>query len=116
MSIFHMCKLNTVAHVSVQNHIFPTAEAHGLGNALKHLSKAFFFTKATHVHLRSQAVEGGRHRLSAELDESLTEDDAGADQSQATRHGGHHDGEDQRRRYLPLRRQSLRTCGGNRVN
>lgn len=53
--------------------------------------------------MRSQPVEGGRHRLSTELQESLTEDDAGADQSDAANDNGHHHGQDQGRRQLALR-------------
>lgn len=46
--------------------------------------------------LSSQPVEGGGHRVLTELYDSLTEDDAGADQHHATCDGGDHDGQDQR--------------------
>lgn len=57
----------------------------------------------------SQPVEGGGHRVLTELDDSLTEDDAGADQHHATCDGGDHNGQDQRCRYLVLRRWPLRS-------
>lgn len=44
-----------------------------------------------------------------ELYDSLTEDDASADQHHATCDGGDHDGQDQRCRYLVLRRRPLRS-------
>lgn len=44
-----------------------------------------------------------------ELYDSLTEDDAGADQHHATCDGGDHDGQDQRCRDLVLRRRPLRS-------
>lgn len=61
-------------------------------------------------HLCSQSVEGGRNGLRTELHDSLTEDDAGAEQHNATGDGGDHDGQDQWRRYLVLGRQPLRSC------
>lgn len=61
-------------------------------------------------HLCSQSVEGGRHGLRTELYDSLTEDDAGAEQHNATGNGGDHDGQDQWCRYLVLWRQPLRSC------
>lgn len=45
--------------------------------------------------LCSQPVEGGGHRLRTELEESLTEDDAGADQRKAAGDGGDHNSQDQ---------------------
>lgn len=64
-------------------------------------------------HMRSQSVEGGGHRLSTELQESLTEDDAGADQSDATHDDGHHHSQNQGRWQLALRDGSR--CGCRRV-
>lgn len=61
-------------------------------------------------HLCSQSVEGGGHRLRTELYDSLTEDDAGAEQHNATGDGGDHDGQDQWCRDLVLWRQPLRSC------
>lgn len=72
--------------------------------------------EAVYFHLCSQPVEGGRHRLHTELEESLTEDDAGTDQRHAARDGRDHDCQDQRCRYLALRSQALRSCRENRVN
>lgn len=65
--------------------------------------------EAVCFHLCSQSVEGGGHGLHTELYDSLTEDDAGADQHHAARDGGDHDGQDQRCRYLVLWRQPLRS-------
>lgn len=45
-------------------------------------------------------MEGGGDRLHTKLDESLTEDDADADQCKAA---GDHDRQDDRGRYLDLR-------------
>lgn len=61
-----------------------------------------------YFHLCSKPVEGRGHRLHKELDESLTEDDAGADQQQATCNGGNRDCQDQWRWDLVLRCQPLR--------
>ena len=63
-----------------------------------------------YVQLCSQPVEGGGHRLLTELDDSLTEDDAGADQRDAARDGGDHDRQDQRCRHLALQSRALRSC------
>lgn len=55
-----------------------------------------------YVQLCSQPVEGGGHRLHTELEESLTEDEAGTDQCNAACDGGDHDCQDQRCRQLAL--------------
>lgn len=65
--------------------------------------------EAVCVHLCSQSVEGGGHRVLTELHDSLTEDDAGADQHHATCNGGDHDSQDQWRRYLVVWRRPLRS-------
>lgn len=52
--------------------------------------------KCVYIQLWSQSVEGGGHGLRTELEESLTEDDAGADQHDAAGDGGNHDSQDQR--------------------
>lgn len=67
--------------------------------------------EAVCFHLCSQSVEGGGHRVLAELEDSLTEDDGGADQRHAACHAGDHDGQDQRRGYLVLWKQPLRSYG-----
>lgn len=72
--------------------------------------------KHVYVQLSSEPVESGGHRLHTELEESLTEDDAGADQRDAARDGGYHDCQDQRCRHLSLHIQALRSCWEKRVN
>lgn len=51
--------------------------------------------EATCFHHCSQSVEGGGHRLHTELYDSLTEDDASADQHYSTCDGGDHNSQDQ---------------------
>lgn len=51
---------------------------------------------------RSEAVEGGRHGVDTELEESLTEGEAGTGEHDARHHGGRHHGQDQRQRQVPL--------------
>lgn len=96
----------------VQNHIFPgapsTIEHTARGEHLNTYQKCFCLATYEGSHC-SQPVEGGGYILHTELDKSLTEDDAGADQCHAARGGGHHNSQDQR--YLPLWRFALRTCG-----
>lgn len=65
--------------------------------------------EAACFHPCSQPVEGGGHRLHTELHDSLTEDDTGAYQHHATCDGRDHNGQDQRRGNLVLRRQPLRS-------
>lgn len=105
----------------IQTHIFPTVpliiqrSARGW-HFNQRLSKVFLFLLSVtcgsicYVQLRSQPVEGGGHRLHTELEESLTKDDAGADQRDAARDGGDHDSQDQRCRHWPLRSRALRGC------
>lgn len=60
--------------------------------------------------LCSQPVEGGGHRLRTELEESLTEDDAGADQRKAAGDSGHHNSQDQGCRHRARWSRALRSC------
>lgn len=51
--------------------------------------------KNVRIQMRSQPLEGGGHGPRAQLEESLTEDDAGTDQGHTTRDDGDHDSQDQ---------------------
>ena len=59
-------------------------------------------------HSPSEAVEGGGHRVDTELEESLTEGEAGAGEHDAHPHGGRHHGQDQRQRQVPVRHGARR--------
>lgn len=90
----------------IHNHIFAIAplvifRTASEGHLNQHLSKLFLFLLLVTSgsicvsQLCSQPVEGGGHRLRTELEESLTEDDAGADQCKAAGDGGDHNSQDQ---------------------
>lgn len=83
--------------------------SHTTTRALKLILMICVSTEAVYFHLCSQSVEGGGHRVLTELYNSLTEDDAGADQHHATCDGGDNNGQDQRCRYLVLWRWPLRS-------
>lgn len=116
----HMCSLHTVSATcnseQYLSHCSLTHLAHRQRRAFKptfvkgDLVSVSNIWKHLYFQLRSQPVEGGGDGLHTELDESLTEDDAGADQRDATRDGGDHDCQDQRCRHLALRTRALRSC------
>lgn len=115
----HMCSLHTVSAMynsepylphSSFNQAFKQTFVKGVPVSVSNIEKHL------HIQLCSQPVEGGGHRLHTELEESLTEDDAGADQRDAARDGGNHDRQDQRCRHLALCIQALRSCWEKRVN
>lgn len=58
----------------------------------------------------SQAVKGGRHRVDTELEESLTDGEAGAGQDDARHHDRCHHGQDEGQGQLAFWGEALRGC------